>query len=416
MKTLLALAGKDLRRRLAEPIGLLFNLSIPLVIAGTMAMAFGGRSGSESPVLRLVLVDLDEGPLSQFLAGGSQNSEAAERMQVVRATTREEGLEKLHDEEAAALVVIPKGFSRTLLSGERATFEVLKNPSQTVMPQVAEKGAEVLSLYAAVLRRLVDEDLPRLKGLVDGDGWDDAAGLALALIRMKGRVDAADDVLFPPLIEIGEPVKRDAAPGRSFNIMAWMYPGLMVMGLMYTGLLQMRDLLRERDAGTLRRQLCSPVGAAHVLGSKIVSVAMMVALSLIIMMAIGTAAFGMRWGAPTVLVPLSAAVVLAITGFCAMLFALVSTERQGDAVGGIVVMLMSMVGGAFIPPQVMPPFLRSAQAGTLNHWAHDALRTVSFGGGWDKVATHMLVLTTMGLLFVGAGLLLLHRRHMRGHA
>jgi len=415
MRTLLALSRKDLRRRLAEPLGLLFNLSIPLVIAGTMALAFGGRDGSEAPTLRLVLVDLDDGPLSQFLAGGSQNREAAERMQVVRAATREEGLEKLHDEEAAALVIIPKGFSRTLLDGGQVTLEVLKNPSQTVMPQVAEKGAEVLSLYVAILRRMLDDDLPRLRGLVDGEGWDDAAGLALALVRVKGRVDAADDILLPPLIEVGEPVKRDAA-GQGFNIMAWMYPGLMVMGLMYTGLLQMRDLLRERDAGTLRRQLCSPVGAAHVLGSKIVSVALMVAISLVLMMAIGTVAFGMRWGAPAVLLPLSAAVVLAITGFCAMLFALVRTERQGDAVGGIVVMLMSMIGGAFIPPQVMPPFLRSAQSATLNHWAHDALRTVSFGGGWDKVGTHMAVLSAMGTVFVAAGLFLLHRRHMRGHA
>ena len=78
-----------------------------------------------------------------------------------------------------------------------------------------------------------------------------------------------------------------------------------------------------------------------------------------------------------------------------------------------------VVGGEVVIPRnadATVQVVKVAQSGTLNHWAHDALRTVSFGGGWDRVATHMMVLTSMGVLFVSAGLLLLHRRHMRGHA
>jgi ABC-type multidrug transport system permease subunit len=419
MKLLIVLALKDLRRRLASPLGLIFNLAIPLVIAGTMALAFGGSGvgGAKAPVLRLVLVDLDDGPMSQFLAGGSQNREAADRLEVLRAATREEGMALLHDEEAAALVVIPKGLSDTVLDGGAATYELWKNPAQTIMPKVAQSGSEVLGLYSAIGRRLVGDDLPRLKALTDGQGWDDAAGLTLALLRLHSRIEAADDVLFPPLVEIGEAADAFAERAEAgFDLMSWMYPGLMVMGLLYTGMLQMRDLLRERDAGTLRRQLCAPLGAAHVLGSKVLSVALVVSLSMLLMMAIGTAVFGMGWGSPAVMGAVGLAVVLTVTGFSAFLFALVRTERQGDAMGGILVTLMAMLGGAFFPPQVMPPFLRSAQAGTLNFWAHDALREVSTGADFHRVAAHLMVLAAMGVVFTGSGFLILHRRHRKGSA
>ena len=55
MRLIMVLIAKDLRRRIADPAGLILNLAIPLAIAGMMALAFGGRSGAAStPVMRIV--------------------------------------------------------------------------------------------------------------------------------------------------------------------------------------------------------------------------------------------------------------------------------------------------------------------------------------------------------------------------
>ena len=418
MRLILVLLAKDLRRRIADPAGLLLNLAIPLAIAGMMALAFGGRGQTpNTPVMRIVAVDLDETPLSGFLAGASQNPEAAGRIEIRRAPSRPEGLAILHDEEFAAIIVIPRGFSDALLGGVATQLELVKNPAQNIMPIVAQQGGEVVALYLSVARRLLGDEAPRIRRLLDDDGggWSDSVGLAAMLATLYSRVDTSRDLLFPPIIEVREPEKRkagDAAGG--VNWMAWMYPGILVMGLLFTGMTQMRDLLYERTAGTLKRQLVAPLGAAQLLLAKVLSVAVVVAVAHLSLLAVGSVAFGVDWGAVGPLAAVSALLVLAVTGFAALVFAVVRTERQGDAFGAILTMLMSMMGGAFIPTQALPVWLRDLSRFTVNHWGNEALRALSSGGGWAEVRTYMMALALLGAISTGLGVLLLRTRHMRG--
>src|SRR5690349_17862840 len=123
MKSLPVLIAKDLRRRLADPAGLLLNLSIPLVMAGLLALAFGGSGKDDNvPVLRLLVVNHDDGPVGRALAGATQNPEATGRLEIKQVKDRDEGLRRLREEESAALVVIPQDFSKDVLEGRRVTL------------------------------------------------------------------------------------------------------------------------------------------------------------------------------------------------------------------------------------------------------------------------------------------------------
>lgn len=414
MRALLTLTLKDLRRRLAQPSAFLLTLAIPLAISGTMALAFGTRAGNEdrTPVLRLLVVDLDGTPVSGFLTGATQNPEVAKRMEIKQAKDRDEGLRLLHDEGFAALLVIPKGFSDDVLSGRQSDLEVVKNPAQSVMPVVAQQGAEVLALYISTGKRLLGSDTETARKLLDGKGWDDSLAIAGLITSTYARVQAADDLLFPPLIEVTTARKETKA--RPFNFMVWMYPGMMVMGILYVSLMQMKDLLDEREGGTLRRQLCAPLGAGKVLLAKILAVAAVVAIAQVFLLAAGAFAFQIDWGPWIPLATTSLLIVFAATGFAAMLFSLVRTERQGDAFGGILVMLMSLLGGSFVPPQVLPEWLQRLSVLTLSHWGHEALRSLLAGGSWDAIGAYLGALAAIGLVFTSLGMALLGRRHMRG--
>jgi ABC-2 type transport system permease protein len=417
MRGILVLTLKDLRRRLADPAGFILSLSIPLVMAAMMALVFGGSSGGgqSAPKLRLVVVDLDESPLSGFLTGASQNPQSAERMEVRRAPNREEGLRVMRDEECAAMIVIPKGFGQGLLAGEHVDLDLVKNPSENIMPIVVQQGAEVLALYLSAGARVLGDEAPRLQKLVvDGQGWNDAVGLAAMIATLYSRVDAAGNLLIPPIIEVHEQTDKKQEARSALSWMSWMFPGMVVMGLLFTSLTQMRDLLRERDAGTLRRQLASPLGAGQIVLAKVLSVAAVGSVALALLLATGSAAFGIAWGAPVPLVVASALLVMAATGFAAMIFALVRTERQGDAFGGVLTMLMSMMGGAFFPPQILPEWLRGVSYFTVNHWGNEALRALATGGSWAQAAPFMVALAAMGVVFTALGVMLLGRRHMRG--
>jgi ABC-type multidrug transport system permease subunit len=77
-------------------------------------------------------------------------------------------------------------------------------------------------------------------------------------------------------------------------------------------------------------------------------------------------------------------------------------------------MLMSLTGGAFVPPQVLPDWLRGVSKVTVNHWGNETLRSLSSGGGWAEAVPFMTALAVMGLVFTGLGVAFLRVRHMRG--
>lgn len=415
MRLLASLVAKDLRRRVAEPAGILVSFAIPLALSGAMALAFGNRGGEpQTPVMRLLFLDLDDTPLTSFIAGSSQNPEAAKRMVVKPVHSREEGLRLLKDEEYNAILVLPRGFSDDLLEGRRTEIEIVKNPAQRFMPVVAEQGAEVVSLYLTVGRRFLGDDAERLQKLFEGNGWDDAAGIAAMITSAYLRVRAADSYLFPPIIEAKTSQTKAAAGQGGFDLMGWMYPGMVVMGLLFVGTTQMGDLLRERAGGTLKRQLAAPVSPVLVLLSKVIGTAAVLSISAAVLIGMGTLAFGIHWGPPLPFLTTVILLVLACTGFSALLFALVRTERQGDAFGGILIMVMSLLGGAFVPEQAMPPVLRSISLFTVNRWGHAALRELTGGRGWEAIGGYLAVLAAMGFVFTLAGGLLLRSRHLRG--
>ncbi len=202
--SILMLTLKDLRRRMDDPAALLLNLAIPVAIVGTMALTFGRAGGGQEnvPVLRLVLVDLDDSPLSNLVGGSPQNSEMSKRLEVRKAATRAEGLELMRKENLAALLVIPKGFMDSLFEGKPTEFELLKNPAQSVMPIAAQQGLEVLALYLSTARRFLGDDAQRIRDLIlKGRGWDDTADIAVFIETLRQRILGIRDLLLPPLIE-----------------------------------------------------------------------------------------------------------------------------------------------------------------------------------------------------------------------
>jgi ABC-2 type transport system permease protein len=334
-------------------------------------------------------------------------------MEIVRAATREEGMRKMRDMDLTAMLVIPKGFGQAILDGKRTELELLKNPAQRFMPVVAQQGLEVAALYASIAERLIAADREKLVPLLEGKGWENAAGVGITLTALYGRVRAADDLLLPPIIEV-KASKEGAAEGNGFDFIGWMYPGILMMGVLFVGSQQMSDLIRERDAGTLRRLGAAPLTPWQILIAKILSVTVIAIITEVILILAGIVGFGVRWGSPAPLALVVLLIALAVTGFSALLWSLVRTERQGDAYGGIVIMVMSMLGGAFVPPQVLPQFVRPFSSFTINHWGNEALRTLTAGGGWREVAPYMAALAGLGIVFTTLGAARMAWRQAKG--
>ncbi len=105
---------------------------------------------------------------------------------------------------------------------------------------------------------------------------------------------------------------------------------------------------------------------------------------------------------------MASGVLLLITSF-------VSSERQGDTLTTIVIMVSSMLGGAFFPISQMPTFLRPISASTPVFWSVDGFTKLTIGGGgFADIAINLAVLIGVGGLCMAIGSLLLQRKLERG--
>ena len=70
---------------------------------------------------------------------------------------------------------------------------------------------------------------------------------------------------------------------------------------------------------------------------------------------------------------------------------------------------MSLLGGAFIPPNALPEAIRGISRFTLNYWGNESLRALSLGGGWEQLGAHLPALGAMAFVFTAVGVVLLRR-------
>ncbi len=420
MNRILLLLRKDLLRRWRSPLGVLAMLAFPLVFSGMMALAFGG-SDSGLPRARLLVEDRDDdlaGGLIQSFLGADQVSEFLET-----ALVGAEGRQMIEDDQASALLVIPVGTTAALFAGEPVTLEMVRNPSQTILPEIAEQVtavmADVLGLGARVLLSQTESlGLGAVENLGDlGD--EDFARLAISLRGLLTR--GASYVSEPPILfeaaTLGEEKENEDEDGASTTVMILLFvlPGISVYALFVIGDQMMRDVLTEARLGTLKRQLSAPITGGQILFAKVLLTAIVASIALGVL-----ATFAATLAPEPVNLAgfalLSLALVLAVTGFSALIYSLVRTEAQGSTVTGLLYVALAFSGGSFVPLDNMPAVVRGIAPVSPFYWGTRGFQDLLTGGGLEAVLTPIAILGGLGLVGLVAGSILLQRKVRRGEA
>ena len=147
---------------------------------------------------------------------------------------------------------------------------------------------------------------------------------------------------------------------------------------------------------------------------KCLSVLLVSGLGFGVMVAVGLAA-GVSWGPPAAATALVLASALAASGTLLLIMSLVGSQRQGDAVTTVVIIVWSMVGGAFVPVSQIPSFLLPLSRSTMVYWSVDGFaRLIQHGGGLADVLPNLAVLGTAGAAMLLAGAAALGRRLASG--
>jgi ABC-2 type transport system permease protein len=329
---------------------------------------------------------------------------------------------------ASALLRIPEGFSDDLLEGRPVALELVRNPAQSILPEIAEQTMTVLADALDSGSRVLREPLDRLAPLLRDPDYDPGAtGVSQLSVAFYDAVDRASPWVMPPVVTLsvvqlgaeGDGDGGDTSGGSSssstFSVFLFVFPGISVWALFMIADHAMRDILTEFTAGTLRRQLCGPLPPWMLVAGKTLYTAVVALLAWVVLGAV--AAFTLQGAVDILGVALmSVAVLLASTGFGAVVYGVSRTAGRGATLSSIVLLATAFMGGAFIPLGSLPGALRAVAPVSPFYWSTTAFQALlSSAAGWREILPNAGILAGLGCGLLATGSLLLGRT-VRGGA
>ena len=415
MRLIAHLVVKDLKRKARSPLPFVAALLLPVIFAGMIALAFG--RGNEVPKVALLVANQDGGLLGNAIASAFASPRAAAYFDV-RAVDEATGRELMESGGASALLTIPAGFTRDVLDGKPVVLRLMRNPSQGILPEIAEQSAGALADLLEGSRRLLAEPLARLRPFLTDDadaGPADADVIAIALAATQS-VRETSGLIFPPAIALDSELFGGAKTGTATKqggttsaIFLLVLPGVAVYALFLVADQGMRDVMTERTLGTLRRQLAGPVTVETLVVAKAAYTGLLAAVAIVVLAIVGWAALR----EPVSLAGfalVSAALVLAVAGTTSIVYGFAKTERAAATLGSALFLAMGFLGGGFFRIESLPHAVRGFAPLTPLYWGTQGYRALlEHGAGVAEVLRHAGILAGMGVALLAIGMAGLRR-------
>ncbi|MCZ6765947.1 MAG: ABC transporter permease [bacterium] len=391
MRFVWSTALKDWQRHRRDPVGLLMWIGIPILIGSLIIMASGGRGGVE-PKVQLLVADVDDSFVSNALVAAMGQMGGLIETEPV---TREDGQKIMDDGKASALLVIPEGFGLAFLEEKPTTLELLTNPSQQILPGIAEETLSILVDASFYAQRLVGEDLQSFaQGPSGGANTFPDTDIMQFSSKVNRIVDNVSNYLSPMIIALEkEPVvEPEDDDDDDINISLLFLPSILFMSLLFMAQGIALDLWTEKDQMTLRRVVTTPQNTVRFLSGKLLGGAGVMAMVCSITLIIGYAYFDLRLASLPLAILWSTLSGVLLMNLMMVIQVHAASRRGAGILTTAILFPLMMVGGSFFPFEAMPPWMVTFGKLTPNGWALSQLKLILFDD---------MTLTGLGKAFTG---------------
>lgn len=407
MLKLLLIGLKDVRLVFRDRTALMFMLLAPFLLTLGMGFVTGRFSGGASSGISdipVVIVNLDKAELGNALVDTFNSEDLSALLEPTEANSPEAAYRLIDEDQAAAAVIIPAGFTQGVIPTAAQIKEENYQP-QNIQIEIYANPSRPTS--AGIIKAIVDEFISRVEegritGMTGMLGIPNIEQMSPESIESLAKeMFANSETGSPESASITLQKEKQGAAATEFDPLAYMAPGMALMFLMFTVSNGGRSILAEKTQGTLPRLLVSPTQPWQVLGGKLLGIYLSGAAQMGILILASTLFFQVQWGDPLGIAALILAAVWAATGWGMLLTATARSAGQVSALGSALMLIFGILGGSFINLDQMGDAVRLVSRITPNAWALDGFTTLALGGSLADLSTPLLGLLSMGAaLFV----------------
>jgi len=406
---MLSIALKDLQILIKDrgTLIVLFLLPLLFVVAFSGALGAIGEGGEADVRIALPVVDLDRGDAAAALIAGL---DAAGGVLVEPYAEAEAGT-LLADKEIGRLLTVPAGFTARISQGQPTALRLVSrpgaDPEETEAVRLVVDGvARDMSLEVQILSAL------QQMGQMQGGAAQGA--MAFSVERMQAQARSQfERAQAQPLASVarklpGQETEVEEQP----DLKAFTLPGMTVLFVFMTAQTTARSIYDEKKLGSFRRLLATPMSKAAILGGKVLRNWLTGLLQIAVIFVFGIYGLRLFGMTPASLGPrplLTLVAVLLVT-LCSsalgiLIAALARTESQIGGISTLLMWVLGILGGAFVPLFLLEQFLGPVPMLVSHYWANRALVDLMVRGlGIADVALALAVLAGFSALFFGIGL------------
>jgi ABC-2 type transport system permease protein len=416
MRAFAALVTKDVRLYLSDRRAVLMSVLAPIAIASFFGFIFGeGGDQREVGRVAVMVADEDHSAISTNLVTLLKADTSLD----VKPATLTEAQDAVRRGKVTVAVRVLSGFGATAAAAffggpaaKKAEIELLYDPSHAteagmVQGILAGHGMEAVSkemFSGQTGRDAVDASLARvhentgiapdqqraLTTLLEGvKGWNDVS-------RSSGSAGAVAGPTIP--FEVTKRAVTSRA-GTPYNGYAHSFAGMGVQFILFMAIEMGVGLLVQRREGLWKRLRAAPLSRTVLLGSRAVSTALLSLFILACLYLFAWIVFGVRIeGSVVGFIGVSVTFSLLAAAFGLLIASLGRTPESARGLSIVAILLLVMLGGAWVPTFVFPKWLQQATSVVPTRWAVDGLDATTWRGlGLASVAWPIVFLLATAL-------------------
>ncbi len=389
---MIKIALKDLKIFFSDKRAVVLSLLLPIGLITLFALAFGGIVSDDEEggnPIRVLCSDYDLSPVSHDIISALDSIPGME----IVMQKKEDAIVAIRKGDEIAALVIDSGFTAALNQGNDLPLTLYFDQSR--------------EMEVGILQNLLISRLSAIKGSIDAQKGVDRVMEKLFSQLPATMQDSVRRELTAGLQEESKPeqiVQMSGVVGDEESNWGLIQAvaGTAIMMLLFSVGAIGKSMLEEKESGVLKKLMQSPIHRNEILFGKMLTGVIMGIFQLTVMFLYAWLVLGLD-----ILIDIPALVCmilatsLACAAFGVLLASIVTTKKQADSLGTILILFMSGIGGSMIPLYIMPSFMQNAAVISVNYWSIQGFYDIF----WRKAAFVDVLDNACILIGIAAGIL-----------
>lgn len=394
---------KDLKLYLKDKRAVLLTFLLPIILITLFSFAFGGiKTNSKPSPISVLITDIDKSKTTKELVS---------RFDSIKGIQVDfKGLEKakiaVTKGKYVGVLVLYKGFEDSLNQGKKLPMELFYDRAQEMQIGLLQP-VFLNTLIKFSTRETMNKNIASFINL-NFPQMD--KGTSEKIIRsVNAKLESPDNGT-----SVGTQLKMTSLVGEEKDTNLFLIQaiaGVAIMMLLFSVSGLAAGMLDEKENGTLKRLLYSPIHPNSILFGKMLTALTISLTQLTVMFVFTWLVFGLDISKNIpALILMIFSTAFAVSGIGIFLASVSRTRAQAQGFGTLVILTMSAIGGSMVPLFVMPAIMQKIAVVSINYWGIQGFYDIFWRGlPTSEIMPRVFVLFGIGIILSLASVRLFKR-------